>query len=147
MTERPVAHGRLFTVGLVIAVVAGVAISLAMTLFQVIHCTDGDGGAPYVAGDSPQADVCGASGDGLLLLPLALILVAGAALLARRAFAKPAGDGGRTVAVVAALLLAPALPLLALLLINAPADVCSDEQLAANDAAAPGEAPYSCDHY
>ena len=57
-------------------------VSLAGTLLSLFHCTDGDGGVPYVARDSPQKGVCDATADGLLTLPVLLLAVGGMAALA-----------------------------------------------------------------
>src|SRR5262245_19651364 len=77
---------RWFAIWMGLAALATLLAALAVSLFQVIHCTDGDGGAPYVARASPLKGVCNATLNGLLLIPLDLLLIVPLLWFARRVF-------------------------------------------------------------
>ena len=129
--------------GIVILAAASVGLTLFGNLFYVIHCTDGDGGAPYVARDSAQKDVCDATGNGSLLLLAMLALIGVFAFLAWRGF-KAWRSGSRGLAAFVLCLVAiPSAPLIAFLAANSPSDYCSDAKKAAAEAAPSSD----CEHY
>lgn len=134
-----------FLVAAVLAGVAGVIVTLAFTFFRVLDCTDGDGGVPYVARDSPRADVCHATGDGLALPPISAVLMGLALWLAWRAFTRyRSGAGTRSAVLACALLIAvPIGPIAVGAAMSIPSSHCSEEQEAADDASA-GD---GCAHY
>jgi cytochrome bd-type quinol oxidase subunit 1 len=107
-------------------------VSLGLTLLGVLlygyHCTEGDGGSPYVARDSPQKDVCEATGDGAWLLAVMVLLIAVFAFLAWRAFMGWRAGSRPRALLVAFLIAIPIAPLLAFLAANAPSDFCADAQ-------------------
>jgi len=134
-----------------LAALAGVLVTLFGGYLFVLHCSSGDGGAPYVASDSTQADVCGATGDGSVVLLLCLVAVAaGCALAYRAGRAWIAGDGpgarfGAFVAIPAVI------PILLLAIANIPSDDCEGAARAAYEAwvegGRAGEQPYDCETY
>ena len=69
-------------VAVVLGAVAGGLLAVIFGFLIVLGCTSGDGGVPYTAPDSPQADICGATGDGLVLFAVIVAAVAGSATAA-----------------------------------------------------------------
>ena len=134
-----------------IAVAAAVFLSAAAALYHGYHCTSGDGGAPYVARDSVQKDVCEAGGNGWGVLALMIAALAGAAFLAQRVLERwwrRAGSGLLAIAATAAVIAAPAL---VFWLANLPSDSCSDAERAEVDRwraeGMHGDPPHDCETY
>jgi hypothetical protein len=135
MSERPDTADRvrrrrrvLAIVGITLLVVASVALTLLGSLLYGLHCTDGDGGVPYVARDSPQKDVCEATGNGGFLLAAMVALIAAFASAAWWAFKRWQAGAGRLAVFLLLMAGIAAAPLAAFLAANAPSDYCSDEQ-------------------
>lgn len=122
-----------------LAVVVGIAATLVLSLMTAINCLDGDGGYPYVARDSSQADVCGATGNGLGLLVASGLAIGLFTYLARRRLRTAATQASGRLLPIALLVLIVAAPFALMALYNAPADTCSADQAAASDA--------DCGHY
>lgn len=125
--------------------------SAGSALLSGIHCTGGDGGSPYVARDSTQADVCAATGNGLGVLLAAAVLLVVVGRLAWRLLSAwtERGTGLRTA--LAAVVAMPLLPVLLAWAQNLPSDHCSkDEQAAFNEWRAGdtrGAPPHDCETY
>jgi hypothetical protein len=138
-------------IGIGVLVVAAIAISALLSFLYGFHCLSGDGGAPYIAGDSPQKDVCGATGNGLLVFVLMATAAGAFAYLASHLLARWRAGEGSLFLSIAALAGIVAAPLLGFWAINLPSDGCSDEERAAVEewerAGMSGEAPYDCDTY
>jgi hypothetical protein len=137
---------------LVIACAGGVVAASLLGLLMAIDCAGGDGGVPYVAEDSPRAEVCAATGDGLLVFLVAIGLLAGAAILAWRLLRTWAEGRQGFLPALGPLLAMPLTPVLLFAVLSAAApSTCSDEQLAAVDewraGGELGAPPYECDHY
>ncbi len=117
----------------------------------VLHCSSGDGGEPYVARDSAQADVCGATGDGLLVVVIAIVALIAllvAAYTAGRAWV--AGEAS-PLRIGALVLIAAISPIALITLANSPSDECGAEDLAAYEAwldeGSRGDPPADCASY
>ena len=140
---------------LAIGLVASLAIALvAATLayfYYGLHCTSGDGGAPYVAGSSPQKGVCDATADGTVLVIAFLAAVVAVPIVAWRTGRGWAGGRGSALPAVLLLSALPLLPLVSVGLADLPSDRCSAEQEAAYaawlDRGGHGESPYECETY
>ena len=67
-SDRSIARRR-YVARLVITLSGLSALFVAASIFVFVglDCSSGDGGVPYVAEDSAQADVCDATGDGAFL--------------------------------------------------------------------------------
>jgi hypothetical protein len=143
---------RGFQIALVLAVLIGIATALLFSVLTAFNCAEGDGGSPYVAVDSDQAAFCGATGDGVGLLAIALAGVGLAAFFAWRVW-RGRGREGRTGALAVGLLVvSAAAPLGATVLYNAPSDSCSAEEQAEYDdwlynTNRSQRSPYECDTY
>lgn len=137
--------------GLLLAAVSGGLIGLVGSFFFAFHCTSGDGGAPYVARDSLQADVCGAAGEGLWLFAVQLLLVLVLGVLSIRAVSawrRREGSGRRALLLALGIAL---VPLSVFLAANQPSDQCSDDKREAveewRDSGTRGDPPFDCDTY
>lgn len=134
-----------------VAGAVGALIALAGGFTTIWNCSSGDGGAPFVSPGSPQADVCSATGDGLLLVVLALGATAGVAVAAYyvgRAWL----DGGRPAIAFLALVAATALaPFVVIWVANQPSDECTGDTAAAYDewveSGSRGDPPADCETY
>ena len=71
-------------IAVVLGSVAGGLLALILGFLTVVECTSGDGGVPYAAPGSPQADLCSVTGDGLLLFAAIVAAVAGSATASYR---------------------------------------------------------------
>lgn len=136
------------------AVVSGLAalVVAAFVAFLIgLHCTSGDGGAPYVAPDSAQATVCNVTGEGVLLT--VVLLVAGLALipLALRFGRAWAAGKPAVLSFVALLVVIAALPAGTLLVFVPFSSDCSAAEEAAvaewQAAGGGGDPPYACETY
>lgn len=142
---RPMdAPSALFKALLALAVLVGVVASLFVGVLMGFYCSDGDGGVPYVADDSAQADVCAATGGGLGLIVIAIAGVLGLAFLALWIACRAEPSGRRWPRVLAVVAVA-GFPLLAMYGYNAPSDHCSAADEAAYEAN--GGPPPDCAHY
>jgi hypothetical protein len=101
---------------------------------MIWNCGSGDGGVPYVSPNSPQADVCSATSDGLLVAAIGIVAAAGlavAAVYAGRAWIA----GARRVLLFVLLAIGAALAPMAILWVaNAPSNTCVGEDKEAYDA-------------
>lgn len=145
-------RSRALTIGALAVVVAiACAGSAAGSLFYWFHCVDGDGGYPYVARDSIQKDVCGATGNGWILLAAMVAAIAAAAWFANGALERWRRRAGSGLAAIVATLAILAAPLAIFWLTNLPSDACTDEQRAEVDRwraeGGRGEPPHDCDKY
>lgn len=149
MSER----GRRIALATVLAASVAIAVLAAVFLFFFygLHCTSGDGGAPYVAGSSPQKSVCDATGNGIVLVIVFVVAIIGIAIAAWGS--GKAWVGRRAPALPAVLLIVamPLLPLITVALADLPSDDCSGEQEAAYgawlDKGGRGKPPYKCETY
>jgi hypothetical protein len=136
---------------LLIAVVLGVLLTAVAALYAQIHCTGGDGGSPYVAGDSAQADVCSATGDGVGVLVAAVPLLVLCGRFARRLLRAWQERGRSLAAALAAAATLPLAPVVLAYAQNLPSDHCSkDDQAAYAEwlaADAQGPRPADCETY
>jgi hypothetical protein len=135
----------------IVAGVAGGLMALAGGFATVWNCSSGDGGSPFVSPQSPQADVCSATGDGLLLVVLALAAAAGIAVAAYRV-GRAWLSGARPAIAFLALVLATVLaPFAVVWLGNQPSDECTGEDAAAYDewveSGSRGDPPADCETY
>jgi hypothetical protein len=122
-----------------------------LSIVYAFHCTDGDGGVPFVARDSAQKDVCGATSNGLVLF-VAMAAVAGACgYLASELLARWRAGQRSLLPGLAALAGIVVAPLLVYWLVNLPSDSCSSEQRAEVERwereGSVGEPPHDCDVY
>jgi hypothetical protein len=145
-------RSRVLTVGaLAVAVATAAAGSTAGSLFYWFHCVDGDGGQPYVARDSLQKDVCGATGNGWVLLVVMIAAIAAAAYFANGALERWRRRAGSGLLAIAATVAVLAAPLAVFWLTNLPSDGCTDEQEAEVDRwraeGGRGVPPHDCDSY
>jgi hypothetical protein len=131
--------------------VLGVLVTAGTAFLAQIHCTDGDGGSPYVARDSAQADVCAATGNGLGVLIAAAVLLVLVGLLAWRLLSAWAYRRGSLRAALAAVVAMPLLPLLLGWVQNLPSDRCPKDEQAVFDAwradGGRGARPHDCETY
>lgn len=136
---------------LALGAVLGVLVTAATALYAEIHCTGGDGGSPYVARDSVQADVCAATGNGLGVLIPSVVLLVVVGRLAWRLLSAWAERRRGLHAALAALVAMPLLPLLLGWAQNLPSDHCSkDEQAAFTEwrtGDTRGAPPHDCETY
>jgi hypothetical protein len=135
----------------VVALVAAVFLTLFATWIHATNCTGGDGGVPYVAGDSPQKSFCDATGDGWIVFLGSLVAVIGLGTLAvRRSEAWAAGVASLTSFAGLATLTALS-PIVVLMLAGIPSSDCTGEQAAAyeawRDAGGKGAPPHDCARY
>jgi hypothetical protein len=137
-----------------LAIVTGIAgglIAIVAGFLTVWNCSSGDGGAPFVAPDSPQAGVCSATGDGVLLVVLALAAAVGAAVAAYFAGAAWIRGARPGPAFAGLLALAVLAPIGLIWVANLPSDDCTGESAAAYDAwiqnGMRGEPPSDCETY
>lgn len=135
----------------VLAGVAGALITLVAGFLTAWQCSSGEGGAPYVSPESPQADVCSATGDGIALIVLGIAAAGGlavAAVFAGRAWIRGSQPGILFAVLVIGAALTP-VPLT--WLHNAPSDECTGETAEAYqawlDAGGHGEPPADCATY
>lgn len=133
-----------------ICVAAGLVTALVAWFVYAIHCTSGDGGAPYVAPDSARADACEVTSDGGLLALVSFGAVGFAGFFAWRAAGRWAVAGG-AVRLAGLVLLAAVSPLLLSWIASAPSSECSEDKEAANaaweEAGQKGPRPYDCEAY
>ncbi len=149
MTER----GR--RIALAVALAASVAIALLAAVFAFfyfgLHCTSGDGGAPYVASSSPQKTVCDATGDGAVLVVVFLVALVALPIAAWRSGRAWVGRRGSALPAVLLIVALPLAPPIFVALADLPSDICSSEQEAAYAAwlnrGGHGEPPYECETY
>ncbi|HEX6115908.1 MAG TPA: hypothetical protein VFY99_02330 [Solirubrobacterales bacterium] len=115
------------------------------------NCSSGDGGVPYVSPRSPQADVCSATGDGLLLIVLGIAAAAGIAVAAYHVGRAWIAGGRPAIPFVALVVGAVVAPIAILWVANLPSNECTGEDAAAYDAwveaGGRGDAPVDCATY
>lgn len=134
-----------------LAGVAGGLIAIIGGFLTAWHCSSGDGGVPFVSPESPQADVCSWTGDGLGLVVLAIAAAAGIAVAAHR-LGRAWIAGKRPAIVFAALAIgAVVAPIAILWIANSPSDECTGETAEAYEAwldgGARGDPPADCATY
>ena len=129
---------RAYRIALVLTVIAAVAGALLMWFFTTMECTDGDGGYPYVARDSAQADFCGATGNGLGMLAVAGLVIWLLAGYAWKRWPPQSPRPSGWLLPIAVLVVIVASPYGLTALYNLPSDTCSAEQEAAGG---------DCGHY
>ena len=134
-----------------VAGVAGGLVALVGGFLQIWHCSSGDGGYPYVSPESPQADVCSATGDGVLLIVLGVAAAAGLAVAAVH-LGRAWIAGSRSPLAFVALTVAAALaPIVLIWAANLPSDECTGEKAEAfeawSEAGGGGDPPFDCVTY
>jgi len=134
-----------------VAGVIGGLVALVGGFLMAWNCSSGDGGVPYVSRNSPQADVCSATSDGLLLIALGVVAAIGLAIAAVHA-GRAWISGSRQIPLFVVLMAGAALAPVAILWIaNAPSNTCTGEDKEAYDAwveaGGRGNAPVDCAVY
>jgi hypothetical protein len=129
----------------------GGLIALSGGFAMISNCGSGDGGVPYVSPNSLQADVCAATGDGLLVAALAIAAAAGLAVAAVSTGRAWIGGRRRALPFIALVVGAVLAPIAVLWIANAPSDTCTGADKEAYDAwlegGGEGEPPVDCATY
>jgi hypothetical protein len=134
-----------------VAGVIGGLVALVGGFVMIWNCSSGDGGVPYVSPNSPQADVCSATGDGLVVVALGIVAAAGLAVAAVYAGRAWIARARRALPFVALVLGAALAPMALLWIANAPSNTCVGDDKEAYDAwveeGGEGSPPVDCATY
>jgi hypothetical protein len=144
-------RGWVATLFVVLGGLTGAGATVVIGFLFAWNCSSGDGGVPFVAHDSPQTDLCGATGDGLLVAGVCLVAVAALAAAAYsegRAWVQRRRSPWRFVALV---IVVATIPVVLFLLASLPSSECNAEDQAAYEEwmaeGARGDPPAECARY
>jgi len=151
-SDRSISRRR-YVARLVITLSGLSALFVAASIFVFVglDCSSGDGGVPYVAEDSAQADVCDATGDGAFLTLGLLVAALTLLVLVHRLGAAWVRGARRPAAFFALALVVAVLPAGTGIAMSSFSSECSPEKEAAwreyNRTGQGDGARFECAHY